>query len=43
VLIVMEHAKDTTLPELPQQLEVYDVRRYGEVCLSLARRRSVEE
>lgn len=42
-LIVMEHSSDVVLPELPEEVEVYDVRRYGTVCLSLVRRKGVEE
>ena len=38
-LIVMEHARDAILPELPGEVELYDTRRYGDTCLSLVRRR----
>ena len=42
-LLVMEHSQEVTLPPLPPEFELYDTRRYGTVCLSLARRRSVNE
>lgn len=42
-LIVMEHARDAVLPELPEEVELCDTRRYGDTCLSLARRRGAEE
>ena len=42
-LIVMEHAKDAILPELPEEMELYDTRKYGDTCLSLVRRRGAEE
>lgn len=36
-LFVLEHSRDAVLPQLPGQLEIYDTRRYGECCLTLAR------
>ena len=42
-LIVMEHARDAALPELPEGVELYDTRRYGDTCLSLVRRRGESE
>ena len=42
-LIVMEHARDAVLPELPGGVELCDTRRYGDTCLSLVRRRCEEE
>ena len=42
-LIVMEHARDAELPELPKEVELYDTRRYGDTCLSLVRVRGEEE
>ena len=41
-LIVMEHSRDAVLPELPDAVELYDTRRYGDTCLSLVRRRGAE-
>ena len=42
-LIVMEHSRDAALPELPDEVELYDTRRYGDTCLSLVRVRGAEE
>ena len=42
-LIVMEHSRDAVLPELPDAVELYDTRRYGDTSLSLVRRRGAEE
>ena len=42
-LIVMEHSREAVLPELPQEAELYDTRRYGDTCLSLVRLRGEEE
>ena len=42
-LIVMEHAKDAVLPELPAEVELFDTRKYGDTCLSLVRRRGEAE
>jgi len=42
-LIVMEHARDAVLPELPGGVELCDTRRYGDTCLSLVRRRGETE
>ncbi len=36
-LFVMEHSRDAVLPEMPEPLEIYDTRRYGDTCLTLAR------
>lgn len=36
-LFVMEHSRDAVLPAMPDELEVYDTRRYGDTCLTLAR------
>lgn len=41
-VIVMEHSREAVLPALPDEVEVYDVRRYGDTCLSLARRKGEE-
>lgn len=41
-LIVMEHSREAKLPELDEAFELYDVRRYGDTCLSLVRQRSEE-
>ena len=38
-LIVMEHARGAELPPLDGALEICDTRRYGDTCLSLARRK----
>ena len=42
-LIVMEHSRDAVLPELPDEVDLYDTRRYGDTSLSLVRRRGAEE
>ena len=42
-LFVMEHSRDAVLPAMPEQLEVYDTRRYGDTCLTLARLRGDTE
>ena len=42
-LIVMEHARDAVLPDLPGEVELCDTRRYGDTCLSLVRRRGAGE
>jgi len=42
-LIVMEHAREAVLPALPEEVELYDTRRYGDTCLSLVRLRGEEE
>lgn len=42
-LIVMEHGRDAVLPELPEEVALYDTRRYGDTCLSLVRVRSEAE
>ncbi len=41
-LLVMEHARGVEIPGLEPEFEIFDTRRYGEVCLSLARVRSEE-
>ncbi len=42
-LFVMEHSREAVLPEMPAELEVYDTRRYGDTCLTLARLRGEAE
>ncbi len=36
-LFVMEHSRDAVLPQMPDWLETYDTRRYGDTCLTLMR------
>lgn len=38
--LVMEHARGVEIPGLAPDFEVFDTRRYGDVCISLARVRS---
>ncbi len=42
-LLVMEHAREVEIKGLPEKVELYDTRRYGDTCLSLARVRSEAE
>ena len=42
-LIVMEHAREAQLPDLPDGFELTDTRRYGDTCLSMVRLRSESE
>lgn len=41
-LIVMEHAREAVLPELPAEVELFDTRQYGDTRLSLVRLRGEE-
>ena len=42
-LIVMEHSREAVLPDLPEEVELYDTRQYGDTRISLVRRRCAEE
>ena len=40
-LLVLEHARGAEIESLPEEFEIFDTRRYGDTCLSLARERGV--